>query len=49
MNIRNFKLEEDRFFKNAHGVSKIYDEVLLLMKILQTKTQVKKMKIEYYK
>ena len=36
-----FKTQEDPFSRNAQGISKIYHEVLLLMKILQTKPQVK--------
>ena len=52
MNIRrqkvNFQFEEDLFSRNAPGVGKIYHEVLLLMKFLQTKPQVKNMKINYH-
>ena len=48
MNIKNFKFEQDPFSKNAEGISKIYHEVLLLMKFLQTKPQVKRMNIIYY-
>ena len=44
----NIKMDEDPFAKNARGISKIYHEVLLLMKFLQTKPQVKKMNIKYY-
>ena len=47
MNIRNFKFE-DPFSKNAQGINKNYHEVLLLMKFLHTKPQVKNMKINYY-
>ena len=36
------------FPKNAQGISKIYHEVLLLMKFLQAKPQVKKMINIYY-
>ena len=39
---------EDLFSKNAQGNSKIYHEVLLLMKFLQTKPQVKNMNVNYY-
>ena len=42
------KFDEDHFAKNAQGISKIYHEVLKLMKCLQTKPQVKIMKIKYY-
>ena len=48
MNIRNFRFGEDPFAKNAQGVSKSYHEVLLSMKFLQTKPQVKNMNINYY-
>ena len=47
MNIRNF-LFEDPFSENAQGINKIYHEVLIIMKLLQTKPQVKKMNISYY-
>ena len=39
---------QDPFAKNAQGISKIYHEVLLLMKLLQTKPQVKNMNINYH-
>ena len=48
MKIRNFKLEEDPFSKNAHCISKIYHEVLLLKKFLEKKPKVKSMNINYY-
>ena len=48
MKNRNFQCQEDPFAKNAQGISKIYREVLLLMKFLQTKSQVKIMNINYY-
>ena len=38
----------DPFSKNAQSISKIYHEVLMLMKNFQTKTQVKNMNIIYY-
>ena len=38
----------DPFSKNAKGISKIYHEVLLLMKFLMTKPKVKNMNIIYY-
>ena len=44
----NIRFDEDPFAKNAQVSSKIYHEVLLLMKFLQTKPQVKNMKISYY-
>ena len=48
MKNRNFQIQEDPFAKNAQGISKIYHEVLLLMRYLQTKPQVKNMNINYY-
>ena len=46
---KNFQTHhEDPFAKNAQGISKIYHEVLLLMKFLQTKPQVKNMINNYY-
>ena len=39
----NIKIEEDPLAKNSQGISKIYHEVLLLMKFLQTKPQVNNM------
>ena len=45
----NFQTQDqDPFSKNAQGISKIHHEVLLLMKFLQTKPQVKNMNINYY-
>ena len=43
-----FQTQEDPFAKNTHGISKICHEVLLLMKFLHTKPQVKNMNINYY-
>ena len=48
MNIRNFKIEQITFSKNAQGISKLYHEVLLLMKFLQIKPQVENMKNYYF-
>ena len=49
MKNKNFQTQDqDPFSKNAQGISKIYHEVLLLMKFLQTKPQVKNMNINYY-
>ena len=42
------KSEQDPLSKNAQGNSKIYHEVLLLMKFLQTKPQVKYMNNKYF-
>ena len=48
MKNKNFQsIDLDPFSKNAQGISKIYHEVLLLMKFLQTKPQVKNMNINY--
>ena len=44
----NFHTQQDTFAKNAHGESKIYHELLLLMKFLQTEPQIKNMNINYY-
>ena len=46
-NINN-RFDEDPFAKNAHGISKSYHEVLMLLKFLQTKPQVKILNINYY-
>ena len=48
MKNKNFESQQDPFAKNAQGINKIYHEVLLLMKFLQTKPQVKNMNINYY-
>ena len=48
MKNRNFKTQEDTFSRNAQSISKIYHEVLLLMKVLKTKPQVKNMNINYH-
>ena len=44
----NIRFGENPFAINAQGVSKHHHEVFLLMKKLQTKPQVKNMKIKYY-
>ena len=43
MKHKNFQTQEDPFARNAQGISKIYHEVLLLMKFLKTKPQVNNM------
>ena len=43
----NIRFDEDRFAKNAQSFSKVYHEVLLLMKNLQTKPEVKNMNNKY--
>ena len=48
MKNKNFQTQQDRFSKNAQGFSKVYHDVLLVMKFLQTKLQVKNMNINYY-
>ena len=45
MKHKKFKTQEDPFDKNAQGISKVYHEVLLLMKFLHTQPQVKNMNI----
>ena len=49
MKHKNFQTNNhDPFAKNAQGISKFYHEVILLMKFLQTKPNVKNMNINYY-
>ena len=49
MKNKNFRTNnQDPFARNAQGIGKTYHEVLLLMKFLQTKLQVKNMNIRYY-
>ena len=48
MKKRKFQTQEVPFSKNAQGINKIYHEILLLIKILQTKQQVRNMNINYY-
>ena len=49
MKNKNFQTyDRDPFSKNAQGISKIYHEVLLVMKFLQTKPEVKIRNINYY-
>ena len=44
----DIRMHEDPFAKKAQGISKIYHEVLLLMKFPQTKLPVRNMNINYY-
>ena len=44
----NIRIDEDPSAKNAQGVSKFYHEVILLMKFLQTKPEIKNTYIKYY-
>ena len=48
MKNKNFQTQEDPFSRNAQGISKIYHEVLLSMKFLETKPEVKNKKINFY-
>ena len=48
MKHKNFPTQEDPFAKNAQGISKIYQEVFLLMKFVQAKPLVKNMKNYFY-
>ena len=48
MKNKNFQTQQDPFAKNAQGISKIYHEVLMLMKFLQTTLEVKNKNINYY-
>ena len=47
MKNKNFQTQ-DFFAKNPQGINRIYHELLLLMKFLQTKPQVKNTNINYY-
>ena len=44
-----FHFEEDLFSKNVQGNEKNYHEKILILKLLQSKPQVKSMNIDYYK
>ena len=48
MKHKNFQTQQDRFAKNAQSISKIYQEVVLLMKNPRTKPQVKNVNINFY-
>ena len=48
MKNKNFQTQQDPFSRNAQGFSKIYHEVVLLMKFLQTKPQLKNMNFNYF-
>ena len=43
MKNKNFRFEQDPFARNAQCIGKIYHEVLLFLKFLQSKPQVKSM------
>ena len=43
----NIRMDQDPFARNAQGISKFYHEVLMSMKILHTKPQVKNMNFNY--
>ena len=44
----NIRMDENPFVQNAQSISKVYHEILKLMKFLQTKPQVKNMNLTYY-
>ena len=44
----NFQTQQDPFVRNAQVISKIYQKVLLLLKFLQTKPQIKNRIFKYY-
>ena len=44
----NIRMDGDTFAKNVQGTSKINHEVLMVMKYLQTKPEVRSMNINYY-
>ena len=46
--IKDMRMDEVPFAKIAQGINKIYHEVFLLMKFLQTKPHIKKVNINYY-
>ena len=48
MNKGNFQFEQDDFPKNAEGNSKNYLEIILLLKFLQIKPQVRHTNVNYY-
>ena len=48
MNVRNFTFEKDTFSEKAQGFDKNYHQVFLLIKLLQTKPQVKNMNNNFY-
>ena len=48
MKFRNFIFEQDPFAKNAQGNSKLYHEVFLSMKFLQTKPYIRNMYNNYF-
>ena len=49
MKTKNFQTHhEDPFAKNTLGISKIYHELSIIMKFLQTKLQIRNMNIRYY-
>ena len=47
MKNKNFQSGQYLFARNAQGISEIYHEVILLMKFLQTKPQLKNMNYNY--
>ena len=47
MKNKNIQTHQDPFAKKSQGISKIYHEVILLMKILQTKPQIQNVNFNY--
>ena len=48
MKNKNFQTQQDPFAKNAQGINENYHDVILLMKFLQTKPQIKNTNNNYY-
>ena len=48
MKHKNFQTQKNPFSKNAEGIGEINYEVLLLMKVLQSKPQVENMNVNYF-
>ena len=42
------RTDEDPFARNAQSISKIYHELLILLKVLQTRPKVKKINYNFY-
>ena len=47
-NIMDLRMDEDHFARNAQGISKIYHDVLSLLKLSQNKPEVRSTKFNYY-
>ena len=48
MKNKNFPTQQDPFARNAQDKSKIFHEILLSMKRLQTKPEIKNLNIKYH-